>query len=65
MFAGPAPSRGASNQSNELTEVYRPQTRRAIYALSVPELPEVEITARRLDERPAREPRSNLRSRRG
>jgi formamidopyrimidine-DNA glycosylase len=47
MFAGPAGCEHASNQSNDLAEVYPAAPVRQ--ALGVPELPEVEITARRLD----------------
>jgi formamidopyrimidine-DNA glycosylase len=49
MFAGPAGSSAppASNQANELDQVYSPATL-GPYPQSMPEIPEVEITARRL-----------------
>ena len=54
MFAGPAPASWAFNQSNDSSRVYRGAGRAKLPGAAptlpyVPELPEVEITARRLD----------------
>src|SRR6478735_7374304 len=54
MFAGPAPASWAFNQSNDFFRVYRGREPRGNSARSptltfMPELPEVEITTRRLD----------------